>query len=133
MTLHYQPKVDLKTGAIAGAEALSRWNHPTHGMVLPGKFIPIAEETGLILAIGAWVFGEACMQARAWADAGVPAEDDSRQRLRSAVSERGFLDGLFAALNIDWPGSGTSRAGPKRKCFDERIPSARIRPQGRPG
>ncbi len=72
-TLHYQPKVDLTTGAITGAEALLRWTHPTRGPVSPIDFIPVAEDCGLILPIGAWVLREACQQARAWIDLGLPA------------------------------------------------------------
>jgi diguanylate cyclase (GGDEF)-like protein/PAS domain S-box-containing protein len=64
--LHYQPKVDLKTGRIIGMEALLRWQHPTSGMIPPGKFIPLAEESSLIVQIGKWVLGEACAQNKAW-------------------------------------------------------------------
>jgi diguanylate cyclase (GGDEF)-like protein/PAS domain S-box-containing protein len=64
--LHYQPKVDLRTNKIVGAEALLRWNTPDAGMVSPAEFIPIAEETGLIIPIGSWVIEQACMQAAAW-------------------------------------------------------------------
>ena len=70
--LHYQPIVSLKSGAITGAEALLRWTHPTRGVVEPAVFIPVAEDSGLIVPIGAWVLREACMQAKAWADAGLP-------------------------------------------------------------
>jgi diguanylate cyclase (GGDEF)-like protein/PAS domain S-box-containing protein len=99
LTLHYQPKVDLKTGAITGAEALSRWNHPTRGTVPPGQFIPIADEFGLILPIGAWVFGQACTQARAWADAGMPAKTMAVNVSGAQFQSGDFLDGLFAALS----------------------------------
>jgi diguanylate cyclase (GGDEF)-like protein/PAS domain S-box-containing protein len=98
LTLHYQPKVDLKTGVISGAEALSRWNHPTRGTVSPGQFIPIAEQSGLILPIGAWVFGQACTQARAWADAGMLAKTIAVNVSGVQFQSLDFLDGLFAAL-----------------------------------
>ena len=65
-SLHYQPKVDMVSGQITGVEALLRWNHPELGIVSPGQFIPLAEETGLIVPIGRWVLKEACAQNMAW-------------------------------------------------------------------
>ncbi|SDB11386.1 PAS domain S-box-containing protein/diguanylate cyclase (GGDEF) domain-containing protein [Pseudomonas sp. NFACC23-1] len=66
LALHYQPQIDLASGRVIGAEALLRWNHPEQGQVPPDTFIPIAEETGLIVSIGEWVLNEACRFAAAW-------------------------------------------------------------------
>jgi diguanylate cyclase (GGDEF)-like protein len=71
LSMHYQPQCSLQTGVIVGAEALMRWKHPTRGMVAPGEFIKLAEETGLVLPIGAWAIENVCGQLKAWRDAGV--------------------------------------------------------------
>lgn len=99
ITLHYQPKFDLKTGEIIGAEALSRWIHPSRGSVSPSRFIPIAEECGLILPIGAWVLREACKQARSWVDAGLPARRVTVNISELQLQKENFCEELFAILN----------------------------------
>jgi diguanylate cyclase (GGDEF)-like protein/PAS domain S-box-containing protein len=97
-TLHYQPKINLKSGEITGVEALLRWTHPTRGSVPPLKFIAVAEDSGLILPIGAWVMHEACTQARAWADAGLPAMTMAVNVSVVQFRNENFLDDLFATL-----------------------------------
>ena len=90
--LHYQPKIDLETGTICGSEALLRWQHPELGMVSPGQFIPLAEEIGLIVPIGAWVIEEACRQSLAWQAAGLPPV-----QIAVNLSARQFRQGNLAA------------------------------------
>jgi diguanylate cyclase (GGDEF)-like protein/PAS domain S-box-containing protein len=96
--LHYQSKINLATGAIVGVEALVRWSHPERGLILPGQFLAIAEESGLIVPIGRWVMTECCNRARAWRDAGLPpirmAINISAVELRT----KGFVSGVRAML-----------------------------------
>ena len=96
--LHYQPKVNLTTGAITGAEALIRWLHPTRGLVSPMDFIPVAEDCGLILSIGAWVLREACKQAQAWKDVGLPTMTMAVNVSAMEFRDKNFLAGLVATL-----------------------------------
>ena len=96
LELHYQPQLDLATGEVCAVEALVRWRHPVRGLVLPNAFIPMAEETGLVLGIGEWVLNEACRQVAQWQREGLA---DNLSPLRVAVNisarqlQRPGLDG----------------------------------------
>jgi EAL domain-containing protein (putative c-di-GMP-specific phosphodiesterase class I) len=96
--LHYQPKINFRTGSITGAEALIRWNHPTRGPISPAQFIPVAEECGLILPIGNWVLRQACEQAQAWVEAGLPAATVAVNVSAREFRDDSFLDGLSTVL-----------------------------------
>jgi len=98
-SLHYQPVIDLNTGAIVGAEALIRWTHPTRGGISPATFISVAEACGLIVPIGAWVLREACTQARSWAVAGLPAVTMAVNVSAMEFGNKQFLTSLFATLS----------------------------------
>jgi diguanylate cyclase (GGDEF)-like protein/PAS domain S-box-containing protein len=97
--LHYQPKVDLKTGEICGAEALLRWTHPVRGAIAPSEFIPVAEDSGLIVPIGNWVLRQACRQARAWRDAAVPLPTMAVNISAMEFRNENFLEGVFLILD----------------------------------
>ena len=98
LELFYQPTIDLETGAISGAEALMRWRHPEKGLIQPDQFIPAAEASGLIIPMGRWALREACRQAKAWQDAGLPpipiAVNVSALQFRTA----GFMDDILGFL-----------------------------------
>jgi diguanylate cyclase (GGDEF)-like protein/PAS domain S-box-containing protein len=96
--VHYQPKINLRTGEISGAEALIRWTHPTRGSVSPAQFIPVAEDCGLILPIGNWVLREACKQARTWVEAGLPLGTMGVNISAMEFRNENFLEGVFAIL-----------------------------------
>jgi diguanylate cyclase (GGDEF)-like protein/PAS domain S-box-containing protein len=97
-TLHYQPKVDLKTNWITGVEALLRWEHPEWGMVLPERFIVIAEECGLIIPIGRWVLDEACAQAVRWRNQGISPVSIAVNVSALEFRDRDFFDHALAIL-----------------------------------
>jgi diguanylate cyclase (GGDEF)-like protein/PAS domain S-box-containing protein len=99
LSLQYQPKIDFRTGAIAGAEALLRWTHPSRGSVSPAQFIPVAEECGLILPIGRWVLHEACKQAQAWTKAGLPRTSMAVNVSAKQFRGDSFLKDLLATLD----------------------------------
>ena len=101
LELHFQPKIETASGAIYGAEALVRWRHPERGLIPPGDFIPLAEACGLIDKIGAWVVQEACRQARAWQQQGLPslrvAVNLSALQFRNGNLQQMISDALRAA------------------------------------
>ena len=96
--LHYQPIIDLQSGAIVGVEALARWRHPHRGLILPEHFIWIAEDSGLIEPIGAWILREACKQARAWQDAGLPPIPVAVNISAVQFRHKDFLENLTGIL-----------------------------------
>jgi diguanylate cyclase (GGDEF)-like protein/PAS domain S-box-containing protein len=96
--VHYQPKINLRTGEITGAEALIRWIHPNRGLIPPAQFIPVAEDCGLILPIGKWVLREACKQARSWMDAGFPLATMAVNISAMEFRSENFLESVFEIL-----------------------------------
>ena len=88
LELYYQPRIDFASATVIGYEALLRWNHPQEGLILPGTFIPIAEDSGLIMPIGEWVIREACQQMKRWREANFPVKS-----MAVNLSARQFFDG----------------------------------------
>ncbi len=96
LELHYQPQVDLHTKTMVGIEALARWRHPTRGLLLPGEFIPLAEDSGLIVPLGAWVVTEACRQTAEWnSGRGRAGQEDIRLNVSVNVSAQQIADPSF--------------------------------------
>ena len=96
--LHYQPKIDLGSGRVVGAEALVRWQKPGHGWVYPSEFIPVAEDSGLIVPLSKWVLGEACRQTRDWQKAGLPPIRISVNTSAIDFRQRLFVEGIEQVL-----------------------------------
>src|SRR5262249_21653770 len=103
LRLLYQPKIDLATSRVIGAEALVRWQHPTRGLVPPGKVIDIAEDSGLILPLGEWVLRSACAQLRQWQQQGIDVQVAVNVSARQ-FQQRNLADivmGVMAEAEVD--------------------------------
>ena len=126
MIVQYQPIVALDTGKIVAAEALVRWEHPVRGLVPPAEFVPLAEETGLIVPLGRHVLREACSQARRWQDAD-PDGDPLSMHVNLSVAELrdpGLVENVLAAIQ-----ESGHRPRPARDR-DHRVPARRRRRRG---
>ncbi|MGE5522844.1 MAG: EAL domain-containing protein [Rhodospirillaceae bacterium] len=97
--LHFQPQVDLRSGAIVGAEALARWRHPAQGTIMPARFIPVAEDSALIMPIGEWILQAACTQCKAWHDAGLAHIRISVNLSAVQIRQRGFAQTVANTLH----------------------------------
>lgn len=100
LRLAYQPQIDLASGRLAGVEALVRWEHPEQGLLPPDAFVPLAEETGLILAIGSWALEEACRQARDWGDGPGPALSVSVNLSARQFQQRELVEEVARTLDL---------------------------------
>ncbi len=101
LLLHYQPQIDLHSGTIVGIEALLRWQHPQRGLIAAAQFLAIGEDSGLTLPIGRWVLREACRQARAWQDAGLPPIPVAVNISALEFRAKDFLEHLRATVERD--------------------------------
>jgi len=99
LRLHYQPQIDLINGKIVGLEALVRWRHPERGMIPPGEFIPLAEESGLVVRLGEWVLRAACRQIKAWRDAGLTPRHTAVNVSAVQLSRGRLVESVKAALD----------------------------------
>jgi EAL domain-containing protein (putative c-di-GMP-specific phosphodiesterase class I) len=99
LLLHYQPLISARTGRVSGVEALVRWQHPDHGLIPPGQFIPMAEETGLIVTIGEWVLHTACAQMKRWHRQGLPPMSMSVNLSSRQFRQDGLAKTVRAALD----------------------------------
>ncbi|MBL0121528.1 MAG: EAL domain-containing protein [Betaproteobacteria bacterium] len=115
--IHYQPKIDIASGRVTGVEALIRWEHPELGLIYPDRFIPLAEETGLIIAIGKWTLTEVCARAKAWEEQGVPPMIMSINLSGSQLMHPEFVSECAAALKA---------AGRKPELFELEITESMV-------
>jgi|GEM_PF-2648460 len=98
--LHYQPQVNLTTGRIVGVEVLARWNHPKHGLISPDVFIPLAEETRMIIPIGEWILYTACKQNKAWQDSGLPLIQVAVNLSNLQFQKKGIVETISKILTV---------------------------------
>jgi EAL domain-containing protein (putative c-di-GMP-specific phosphodiesterase class I) len=96
--LYYQPKVDMKTRSILGLEALIRWNDPEHGMISPLQFVPLLEQSGMIVDVGRWIFRQAMTDIRRWQSAGLVAPRVAVNVSQVQLQQRDFVEMVFAAI-----------------------------------
>ena len=115
--MHYQPKIDIASGRVTGVEALIRWEHPELGLIYPDRFIPLAEETGLIIAIGKWTMAEVCARSRAWEEMGIPPMIMSVNLSASQLMQPEFVKECAAALKL---------AGRKPELFELEITESMV-------
>ena len=115
--MHYQPKIDIPTGRVTGVEALIRWEHPELGLIYPDRFIPLAEETGLIIAIGKWTLTEVCARARDWEEMGIAPMIMSINLSGSQLMHPDFVKECAAALKA---------AGRKPELFELEITESMV-------
>src|SRR5579863_1046929 len=104
LLLHYQPKVNSRDGRIVGVEALIRWNHPTRGTIAPGQFIPLLEESGLIVEVGSWVLRQAAADFLSWTQLGLAPLRIAVNVSPNQLKHKNFLKELEKALRVDKPG-----------------------------
>ena len=117
LRIHYQPKIDIASGRVTGVEALIRWEHPELGLIYPDRFIPLAEETGLIIPIGRWTIKEVCARAKAWEEQGIPPMIMSINLSGSQLMHPEFVRECAAALKA---------AGRKPELFELEITESMV-------
>ncbi len=115
--MHYQPKIDIASGRVTGVEALIRWDHPELGLLYPDRFIPLAEETGLIIPIGRWTLTEVCARAKAWEEQGIPPMVMSVNLSASQLMHPEMIEDCKAALKV---------AGRKAEMFEFEITESMV-------
>ena len=129
----YQPRIDIATRQVVGAEALLRWRHPRYGVLAPEAFLPLADDTGLLVPIGAWVLREACAQARRWLDAGIKPLTVVVNITARQLRHGSLAEGVRAALEAALPGRSLPIRCPRPAAPDARAARGELRRRGRDG